>query len=1052
MTAIETARLTKQLRVSGLMVAMAATLLAGHANCLAVAESKTAIEFNRDIRPIFSDNCYACHGPDKNKRKAGLRFDVEEIAKGKLDSGDFAVVPGDTAKSKLLKLITPTDEDDRMPPPKTGKSLTAAQVDLLRRWIEQGAVWQGHWAYLPPKRPVIPPVKQKDWPRNEMDSFLLARIERDGLSPSAETDRRTLIRRLSLDLLGLPPKPEDVESFVKSRDPRAYGKLVDRLLASPHFGERLAIQWLDLVRYADTVGFHGDMDYSVWPFRDYVINAFNSNLPFDQFTREQLAGDLLPRATPQQKIASGYNRLNRVSTEGGVQDKEYLAKYAADRVRTTSTVWMGATMACCECHDHKFDPYSTKDFYSFAAFFADLTEKGFYADGFGKGDWGPRMAVPNAAQERRINALDLRIGELQNEMEAITDKQLASSRERWQAAVLEAEKAGRLDWTNQMPLRAESSDGATLEIQTNTSIIATGKVPKSATYTVTIPANLDRITALRLETSTDELFPGNSITPFGTTFVLSEFEVSMARGKDAKPRAVKIARAVADSAYPGFPVQALLDGKVETGWAFGDRPPTDHRAAFIFAEAISGGPDVTFTVRLKHDPAYPRQLVGKFRLSLTSFDYVAPQKSNMPEDVFKALHLAAAERKEEHTNAVVKFYRSVAPELEPLARKLSSLLAERDLITGRLPTMLVSLKTEPRTMRVLPRGNWMDDSGTEVQPAVPHFLRQPETGNQRPTRLDLANWIVSPENPLTARVFVNRLWRLFFGTGLSRTLDDLGSQGEWPTHPELLDWLASEFMQPTTAANVHPWDVKHIVRLIVTSHTYQQTSISNPTLDERDPFNRLLARQTRFRLDAELVRDNALAVSGLLVEKLGGPSAHPYQPEGYYAALNFPRREYAPDTGDNLYRRGLYTHWQRTFLHPSLLAFDAPSREECTVNRVNSNTPLQALVLLNDPIYVEAARVFAENILRKSGRDFDQRLKWAYERALARAPSAQETRLLSELHGKQLTHFQSKQSDALALISTGEKPVARDLNAPELAAWTSVARAILNLHETISRN
>ncbi len=1009
------------------------------------APSPREISFNRDIRPILSDNCYSCHGPDKNRRKGKLRLDVAQDAYADHE-GHIPIVPGKPEASDLLKRITTTDPDDVMPPPKTGKKLTSDQVRLFKDWIVQGAKYEGHWAFTPPVRPPVPPLRNSaEVPRNAIDNFILARLEREQLAPSPEADRRTLIRRLSLDLTGLPPKPEEVEAFVPSRDPRAYEKLVDRLLDSPHYGERMAMPWLDLVRYADTVGYHGDQPYSVWPYRDYVINAFNSNLPFDQFTREQLAGDLLPNATRQQKVASGYNRLNMVTTEGGAQDKEYLAKYAADRVRTTSTIWLGATMGCAECHDHKFDPYLTKDFYRFEAFFADLKEKGFYNAGFEKGEWGPRMRLPSREQQARLDLLDRQIADLKKPMDAVTDEQLAGERAYWEASLLRADKAGRLEWFSAPPLRAESAGGATLEAQKDRSVLVSGPLPDFDTYTVTIPAALDRITALRLEALKDDSLPGNNLARAGMTFVLSEVEVLVASGPKARPHSVKIAQAAADYSQEGFPALAAIDGSLDTAWAVGGAPPKDHQAVFTFARAVPGGPDVTLTVRLKHSPHHRRQHLGRFRFSLISIDYPGLEKNALPEEVLKALRAPAGERNEDQAKAIARYYRRVAARFAAPNARLAALNAERDQVMGKVPSMLVAEATEPRAMRVLPRGNWMSESGEVVEPGVPQGFAQLATGGRRATRLDLANWFVSRENPLAARAFVNRLWRLFFGIGISRTTDDLGSQGEWPVHPELLDWLACEFMDSG-------WNVKHMVRLLVTSRAYRQTSRGNPTLDERDPLNRLVARQSRFRLDAELVRDNALAISGLLVDKQGGPSLRPYQPAGYYAPLNFPRREYVPDQGENLYRRGLYTHWQRTFLHPSLLAFDAPSREECTVNRVNSNTPQQALVLLNDPACVEAARVLVQNVLRQGGGNFAQRLDQAYARALARPPTAEEARLLGSLYQKQLAHYRAEPEAARQLINTGEWPVAKDLPAPELAAWTAVARAILNLNETITRN
>ena len=1001
-----------------------------------------SVRFNRDVRPIFSENCYACHGPDKNARKAKLRLDSPEDPFADHE-GTIPIIPGKPDESELWTRISSADPEEVMPPPKPGKKLTPQQIQTLREWIAQGARYEGHWAFSPPARPALPENKNVSWCRNPIDNFILARLEKEALTPSPEADRRTLIRRVCFDLTGLPPEPAQAHAFMQSRDPAAYEKLVDLLLASPHYGERMAVYWLDLVRYADTVGYHGDMTYSVWPFRDYVIQAFNRNLPYDQFTREQLAGDLLPDATREQKVASGYNRLNRISTEGGVQDKEYLAKYAADRVRTTSAIWMGATMGCAECHDHKFDPFKSKDFYRFAAFFADLKEKGFYPDGFSKDDWGPRLMLPSASEEGRLKAADEEIASIRKGMEKIDDADLRSVRDRWEDEVFTADKSGALEWTNQAPITLESSGGSSLEIQTNGSVWVSGKNPDHDDYVVTIPGSLERITGLRLEILKDEALSGNQVARAGVTFMLAEVSI-VARDKN-RSRQIPISRVLADYAQEGFPALAMLDGNLETGWAQGGGPPKDRRAAFIFDSPLSGGSNTTLTVTLKHGPNFPRQHIGRFRLALTDYNHPGPDKNQIPEDVLKSIRLPHWERKPDQEKVVVKFFRSIAAELQPLQQRLAAAEASRSLVAGKIPFTLVSEHTSARPVRVLPRGNWMDDSGEIVQPGVPQFMRQISRDDGPSTRLDLADWLVAKDNPLTARVFVNRLWRMFFGIGLSRTLDDLGAQGEWPTHPELLDWLAVEFVESG-------WDIKHMVRLIVTSQAYRQKSETSPTLEERDPFNRLMARQSRLRLDAEAVRDTALLISGLLVDKQGGPSSKPYQPENYYAPLNFPKREYVPDLGEGLYRRGLYTHWQRTFLHPSLLAFDAPSREECTVNRVTSNTPLQALVLLNDITYAEAARALAERILRHGGEAFIDRLDWAFQQALSRHPSSAERNLLEEFYQKQLARFRADFDDAKQLIRVGNAPVANDLPPAELAAWTSVARALLNLHETITRN
>ena len=757
-----------------------------------------AVSFDRDIRPLLSNHCYKCHGPDEEARESEFRLDTEVGAFAELSGGGKAITPGALDQSELYRRLTTTDEAERMPPVDVGKPLTKKQIALIGQWIKAGAQWDTHWAFRPVQRTAPPEVKQQSWVINPIDAFILSRLQTEKLTPSPEADRRTLIRRLSFDLIGLPPTPAEVKAFVEDKRPDAYERLVERLLASPHYGERMAMYWLDLVRYADTVGFHGDQNQNISRYRDWVITALNNNLPFDQFTIAQLAGDLLPDSTLEDKVASGYNRLNLTTEEGGAQPKEYLAKYAADRVRNASTVWLGATLGCAECHDHKFDPFTAKDFYSFAAFFADVEEVGKYS---GRNGRPPEMKAPTVTQA-------VQLAELETEITALQAK-----------------------------LKTKPDDAKTL--------------------------------------------------------------------------------------------QTVLD-----------------------------------------------QLQG-----------------------------------------------------------------EKAGIEKQIRPTLITVSVEPRTMRILARGNWMDGSGEVVSPAVPDFMPPLELETPlRATRLDLAKWLVAKENPLTARVFVNRLWKLYFGAGLSKVLDDLGAQGESPFHPELLDWLAAEFMESG-------WDVKYMIHLMATSQTYRQSSLMRPELRERDPFNRLLARQSRFRIEAELIRDNALAISGLLVPTIGGASVHPYQPPGYYQHLNFPTRSYLPDRGEDQYRRGLYTHWQRTFLHPAMLAFDAPTREECTAERPISNTPKGALALLNDPSMVEAARALAIKLM-----GHESSLQFGFELVTSREPDSRELAILSALHAEQLAYYQANPEAAEELSQVGNMPNPEELDLVALAAWTSVARALLNLNETITRN
>jgi mono/diheme cytochrome c family protein len=832
-------RLAPLLSLSALILAAGTTV---------AAPPVERVEYNRDVRPILADHCFACHGPDKNTRKAGLRLDNATDATAERQ-GSRAVVPGKPEASEILKRLTTEEPSERMPPAKFGKPVSDKQVAILRRWIEQGGEYQEHWSRLAVKRPPLPNVKDAAWGCTPIDRFVLARLEKEGLRPSPEADRRTLLRRLSFDLTGLPPTPEEVDAFVNDRSADAYERVIDRLLASPHYGERMTLFWLDLVRYADTIGYHSDNHQDIALYRDYVLDAFNSNKRFDVFTREQLAGDLLPGATLQQKIASGYNRLNMVTQEGGAQAKEYMAKYSGDRVRNASVVWLGATLGCTECHDHKFDSFAQKDFYRFAAFFADIQEVAVGNQ--------PPFRVPAPAQEAELKTQDERLAGLRQQLNTATPE-LESAQVAWEEQV-----------------RKDNFKG-------------------------------------------------------------------------------------------------------------------------------------------------------------------------LPADVTAALKEEAGKRTEAQKQKVAAHYRGVAPLLEGVRKEVKATETRRAQVEATVPKTLISTAGPPRTIRVLARGNWQDDSGEIVEPGTPAGLPALGVMGRRATRLDLADWLMRRDNPVVARVFVNRLWSLCYGRGLVTTLDDLGAQGSWPSHPELLDWLADEF-----AAS--GWDVKHLVRLMVLSSTYRQSSHVDDSLRQLDPYNVLLARQARFRLDAELVRDNALAVSGLLADKVGGPSVKPYQPAGYWAYLNFPRREWDNGKGEDLYRRGLYTYWCRTFPHPGLRAFDAPTREECSVERPRSNTPQQALVLLNDPAFVEAARALAEQVLR-AGPDDEARARFAFRRVLGRPATADELKVLLPLVVRHREQYRGDKQAALDLLHTGARPVPADLDVTELAAWTSACRVILNLHETITRN
>jgi len=995
---------------------------------------------------------------------ANMRLDLREEAVKPLKNGKTPIVPGDPEHSEIVERLFASGPK-LMPPEFAHRTLNDQQKQTIRRWVAEGAKYEGHWAYQPVHR--VEPAGEANG--NPVDRFLESRLEREGLKFSPEADRRTLLRRAALDLTGLPPTPAEVLEFQNDKSPDAWAKVVDRLMGSPHYAEKQAMHWLDAIRYADSSGFHGDNLWPAWPYRDYILRAIRDNKPFDEFTREQLAGDLIPNATLEQRIASAYNRMNRTSAEGGLQPKEYLAKYGADRVRTLSTAWLGSTMGCAECHDHKFDPFTSKDFYSMKAFFADIKETGLMPDR-GENAWGAKILLPTPEQQAQLDALTAKADEAKRALDE-------------QAAALLAKNpsfVGTQDrsWIWQKPTRATSANGSTLTIYDAQEIdsafyaagslkferkrgdglvVASGVIPDTVVYTVEFRPGAGTWTAAAVDLHQDESQPGARIARGADRFVLSEIEAEM------NGRRLPFILATANKAgeQPNGPAMAAIDGDPQSGWSGGLAEARNYMIALRFGEKVTTTADSVITLKLRQESPIRRSVIGRFRVALSNAEYSWPElgdgkklydarkgdEASLNASVDHGLppNFAKADAK-----ATLEFFEFTTPELQPALIKAEKAAMERTLLFWSIPRVVTTETTEPAVTRILPRADWMNETTEIVQPAVPAFLGKLDTGDRRASRLDLANWVISKENPLTARAYANRVWREFFGVGITKAVDDLGSQGEAPAHAELLDWLASEFMHPQyEAAGGHDWDMKHLVRTIVMSKAYRQSSMSNPVLDEKDPDNRLIARQSRFRVDAEIVHDIALNVSGLLVDQFGGPPVRPVQPSGYLLAMNFPKRDYSQSHGASLYRRGIYTEWQRTFLHPELLNFDAPTREECAVNRVNSNTPLQALDLLNDPIFVEASRVFAQRVLASKAKDpIDE----AFLLAEDRAPTDEERRILKALYRDSLKQFRSDKKAADALLSVGEAPRLTGVADADLAAMTTVTRAILNLHETITRN
>jgi mono/diheme cytochrome c family protein len=1074
------------------------------------SDTSARVDFNRDVRPILSDNCFACHGPDEQARMVELRVDTREGMFA--DRGGYSViVPGNAEESILYQRISSDMDEVRMPPPASGRTLTPQQIELIRRWIDEGAEWRGHWAFVPPRTPAVPEVLHKRWPRNPIDHFVLARLKREGLEPSPEADRVTLLRRVTLDLTGLPPTPAEVDAFLAAASPDAYEKKVDELLASPHYGERLALFWLDLARYADTHGYHIDSHRDMWPWRDWVISAFNRNLPFDRFTIEQLAGDLMPEATQEQKIATGFNRNHVINYEGGAIPEEYQVEYVVDRVETTSTVWMGLTMGCARCHDHKYDPVKQKDFYRFFAFFNNVPEKGL--DGQ-TGNAAPVLALPTHEQKRQRGELDARISALQA---ALPEAEVVARQDEWQRNALETIPeapreglAAHYEFEAENDLRDATGQGRDGRILRGGVPVDYGVIGRAGEFSGETHVELGDEALLDLS------------RPFAVATWFSpgqRFEMTMLQKLDGPENRRGFEIAFDEAVWVGeqkrashlfvrlihrWPEEAIeirtkgreahsfrhlalnfdgsgraaglklyLDGKLADvevlkdnlhGSAANDQPVSigDKRLGRPWKGRLD---DLRFYRRplteaeiaqlYAHQPA--RGLLSGLTGACAEAARIekGEKPPENPEDPLpeQAVQDTVETRikrqcKGERDKLRDYFLTRAAPEnLRRAHAELKELRKQKaELEKKILTTMVMAEMKQPRRTHVLVRGDYRH-KGELVEPGVPSVLPPLPAGAPR-NRLGLARWLVDPAHPLTARVTVNRFWQMLFGTGLVKTSEDFGAQGEPPSHPELLDWLATEFVRTG-------WDVKAMLKLVVTSATYRQSSRVTAELLDRDPENRWLARGPRFRLPAELVRDNALAASGLLDRRIGGPSVFPYQPAGLWEEMafgeGFSAQEYTPSKGPDLYRRSLYTFWKRTVPPPSLATFDAPDREKCTARRAVTNTPLQALVLMNDPTYVEAARALAQRTLREAPRALEARLAHAFRLATARPPSSEEARLLRGLAEEQLAHYRRHRDSALELLRVGDSDFDASLDPQELAAWTTVASAILNLDEAMTK-
>ena len=1009
------------------------------------------VSFNRDIRPILSDKCFHCHGPDAKTREADLRLDTREGLLSEIDD-IFPVVPGQPEKSELLVRIRSTDKDEMMPPPKTHKVVKPGEIALLERWIKEGAEYQGHWCFV---APVKPPVPAESGSRSPIDAFIRAALPARGLAPSGEASKEVLIRRVTFDLTGLPPTVAEVEAYLADTAPDAYGKVVARLLASPHYGEHMARHWLDVARYGDTHGLHLDNERSMWPYRDWVVTAFNENLPFDKFTEWQLAGDLLPSPTADQLVASGFNRCNVTTSEGGSINDELLVRYAIDRTTAMAETFLGLTAGCAVCHDHKFDPVSQKEFYELYAFFNSAADPAMDGNILLT---PPIYTLTTPEQQRQLDDFDSktkkaeqRLSEMLAKIDYTDPATLTPPPEKttketiWFDDELPPKATAKVNGSNHPLWWVTAGDGQVASGQRALKRMdaglaqdyfngiappivppASGKIfvhafldPEDPPQTIMVQFHTDKWSHRVAWGDIDQI-----------TFGKKDSQERLHKGPLPAPgRWVRLEVDLKELKLPA--------GTKFNGYAFTQFGGT------VYWDKLG----VSYVDDPANDPTQSQLAWEKLNQGKAPKD--------VPKDVqtiFRSVN--PKDRKPEHLKRLREYYlsavhREFTPKLAPATRELATLKTKREDFVKTIPATLVMADLpQPRTANILARGQY-DQPKEAVQPGTPKFLPALAVSEEeRPTRRDLAQWLVAPEQPLTARVTVNRFWQQFFGTGLVKTAADFGSQGEPPTHPELLDWLAVTFRESG-------WDVKVFVRDLVTSATYRQESKASPRHLEKDPENRYLARGPRLRLDAECLRDNALAVSGLLVPQIGGKAVKPYQPENIWEPVGFGgsnTRDYKQDTGEALYRRSLYTFLKRTAPPPFMTTFDAPSREQSCSRRERSNTPLQALQLMNDVQHFEAARVFAEHMMKTGGTQTPERLAWAFRTATARPPSADELEILQQAYAEQLERYEANPSAALKVIGAGESKRDENLDPEELAAWTLVANLILNLDEVLTKN
>ncbi|NBV21689.1 MAG: DUF1549 domain-containing protein [Proteobacteria bacterium] len=1056
-------------------------LLTGAALSLAAAESKKAalelsklppavsgpVDYAKDIQPLFAARCYSCHGLEK--QKGGLRLDLKAAAMAGGDNGPI-LIPGKSAESKLVHAVARLTPEVAMPP-KEADQFSPAEVGRVRAWIDAGANWpedgklavkkSDHWAYQPVKRPEVPSVQYsvtsvqsvnprpnsqlntENWTLNTspsshpIDAFVHARLAKENLTPSPEADRSTLIRRLSLDLLGLPPKPEEVRAFVADASPDAYGKLVDRLLASPHFGERWARHWLDLARYADSDGYEKDKPRPfAYTYRDWVIDAINRDLPFDQFSIEQLAGDLLPNASHAQKVATGFHRQTLTNTEGGTDQEEFRCKAVVDRVSTTATVWLGTTMGCAECHSHKYDPFSQREFYSLFAFFNNANEKAISAPN----------AEEQAAYEKAKTAHNAETAKLKAALDTYAKTGLKAKVDAW----LKTASLDAVPWRTLTPEKLDAQHGTKLKADKEAVIRASGAVPANDTYTVEVKVPVKRLTGFRLEAIEDPGAKKGVGRSKDGNFVLTRFGVKLFVPGQFDGKELELHNAKADFSQAKFPVENALKGGETSGWAISPQQQKSHVAVFELKSPLDvpEGARLIFTLDHQYKESF---LLGQFRLAAT--DAGGPLKPDFtPDAVTTALAAPSETRTPKQLEALTQYYRD---QVDEQGKKLQAAIDEHAKKAPVAPATTAAVLAEDPGVRktfIHVRGNFLD-KGAEVRAATPAVLHALTVRAAQPDRLDLAKWLFSPENPLTARVSVNHVWKNLFGRGLVATVEDFGKQGEKPTHPELLDWLAATFAAPSTINSPNSqlglgWSRKALIKCIVTSATYKQASLNRTELQERDPNNLLLARQNRLRLEAETVRDAYLAASGLLNPKIGGPSIRPPLPADI-AALGYANSvKWTESKGDEKNRRGLYIFFQRTVPYPMLMTFDAPDSNSTCTRRERSNTPLQALTLLNDPVFFECAQALGARMAEAPTADAAERIRLGFIRCLARPPSPEELGRLLKLYDAQLKLAQANAEGAVKIAGAGKAAP----EVPEKATLVALGRVMLNLDEFFTRD